>query len=127
MRAGAALGNMRNAWWMPCIEIPGEEHYGHQRVCLILRERTVPGTLMVNRSGRRSANEAPNDNALGAAFHAFDPTSFDYADLPCWLAMDQAACARYGFLIAGVLPGDAPPSWMTTAPTLAGRHAAGRS
>lgn len=118
MRVGAALGNMRNAWWMPCVEVPGEEHYGHQRVHLILRERTVPGTLMVNRHGRRFANEATNYNALGAAFHAFDPTAFEYQNLPCWLVMDHACFEHYGFLIAGILPGGEPAPWMTSADTI---------
>src|SRR5690606_7891974 len=91
----------------------------HQRVCLILRERTVPGTLMVNRYGRRFTNEAADYNSLGGAFHAFDPTTFDYQNLPCWLIMDHACFEHYGFPIAGVLPGDAAPDWLTTANNLA--------
>lgn len=118
MAAGAALGNMPHAWWMPCVEVEGEEHYGHTRRHLILRERTVPGSLMVNRHGKRFANEATNYNALGAAFHAFDPTSFDYQNLPCWLVMDAACFATYGFLIAGVLPGDAAPDFLVSAETI---------
>ncbi len=43
MRVGAALGVMSEAWWVPAIEIPGEELYGQQRARLILRERTLPG------------------------------------------------------------------------------------
>ncbi len=90
MRVGAALGVMSEAWWVPAIEIPGEELYGHQRARLILRERTLPGSIMVNRRGRRFANEATNYNALGGAFHQFDPTRFEYANLPCWLIFDHA-------------------------------------
>lgn len=119
MRLGAELGTMREAWWIPCIEIPGEEHYGHQRVCLILRERTVPGSLMVNRHARRFTNEAADYNSLGGAFHQFDPTTFDYQNLPCWLVSDHACFERYGFIIAGVLPGDDAPDWLTTRDTVA--------
>ena len=116
MRAGAALGVMSEAWWVPTIEVPGEELYGHQRARLILRERTLPGSIMVNRQGRRFANEATSYNALGGAFHQFDPGRFDYANLPCWLVFDHAYLRRYGFVTSA--PGDEPPRWVTTAATL---------
>ena len=74
MRVGAQLGNMREAWWVPVIELPGERADGGNNVFLILRERTLPGSIMVNDQGRRFTNEAANYNALGGAFHAFDPT-----------------------------------------------------
>ncbi|HZZ49305.1 MAG TPA: FAD-dependent oxidoreductase [Pseudonocardia sp.] len=119
MRLGAQLGTMREAWWIPCVEITGEQHYGHQRVCLILRERTVPGTLMVNRQARRFTNEAADYNSLGAAFHAFDPTTFEYQNLPCWLILDHQCFQRYGFPIAGVMPGDTAPDWMTVRDSIA--------
>ncbi|MDQ4116948.1 MAG: FAD-dependent oxidoreductase, partial [Actinomycetota bacterium] len=85
MAAGAALGTMREAWWVPTIEVPGAA-----RPELVLPERTRPGSIMVNRTGRRFANEAANYNALGGAFHQFDPTAFRYANLPCWLVFDAA-------------------------------------
>jgi succinate dehydrogenase/fumarate reductase flavoprotein subunit len=116
MRAGAALGVMSEAWWVPTIEVPGEELYGHQRARLILRERTLPGSIMVNRRGRRFADEAANYNALGGALHQFDPSRFQYANLPCWLVFDQAYLRRYGFVTAG--PGDDAPPWVTSAATL---------
>jgi 3-oxosteroid 1-dehydrogenase len=116
MRAGAALGVMSEAWWVPAIEIPGEELYGHQRARLILRERTLPGSIMVNRRGRRFANEATNYNALGGAFHQFDPSRFEYANLPCWLIFDHAYLRGYGFVTSAA--GDDAPGWVTSAPTL---------
>ncbi len=111
MAAGAALGTMREAWWVPTIEIPGAE-----RPELVLAERTRPGSLMVNSEGRRFTNEAANYNALGGAFHQFDVTSFRYANLPCWLVVDAAHLRRYGFLSAP--PGAPAPDWLTTADTL---------
>jgi hypothetical protein len=66
MAAGAALGNMREAWWVPVVEIPGDEAFGRPRARLVLRERTLPRSIMVNRQGRRFGNEAANYNALGA-------------------------------------------------------------
>ena len=95
-RVGAQLGNMREAWWVPVIELPGERPDGGNNVFLILRERTLPGSIMVNDQGRRFTNEAANYNALGGAFHAFDPTSFRYVNQPCWLVFDEAFVQRYG-------------------------------
>jgi 3-oxosteroid 1-dehydrogenase len=83
LSAGAAVGAMAEAWWVPTLEIPGEMLYGRQRARLVLRERTLPRSILVNRRGRRFANEAANYNALGGAFHQFDPSRFEYANLPC--------------------------------------------
>ena len=111
--AGAAVGAMAEAWWVPTIEIPGETLYGRQRARLVLRERTLPRSILVNRRGRRFANEAANYNALGGAFHQFDPSRFEYANLPCWLVFDHGYLTRYGFL--DVEPDGAVPSWLSTA------------
>jgi hypothetical protein len=111
MAAGAALGTMREAWWVPTIRIPGAA-----RPELVLAERTRPGSLLINREGRRFTNEAANYNALGGAFHQFDATSFRYANLPCWLVFDAAHLRRYGFL--SVPPGESTPDWFTSADTV---------
>ena len=116
MQVGAALGNMREAWWVPTIEIPGDELMGRQRANLILRERTLPGSIMVNRTGRRFVNEAANYNAMGGALHQFDAGRFAYANLPCWLVFDQEHLRRYGF--AGTRAGEVVPDWVTSAATV---------
>lgn len=120
MRVGAMLGNMREAWWMPVIEVPTEINaMGRQ---LLTYERTMPGSLMVNRRGRRFTNEASNYNAFGAAFHEQDVSRFDYANLPCWLIFNQDFYAKWPFV--GGLPdafgeGARPPQWIAGADTLA--------
>jgi succinate dehydrogenase/fumarate reductase flavoprotein subunit len=116
MSLGARLSAMREAWWVPVVlaRTPG----GSTSPTLLLRERTLPGTLMVNGQGRRFTNEAANYNALGAAFHAFDVTSFRYANLPAWLVLDDACVRRYG--VFGSAPGTEPPEWLLRADTLAG-------
>lgn len=59
MAAGAALGNMREAWWIPTVEILGDEAFGRPRARLVLRERTLPRSIMVNRQGRRAGRTSP--------------------------------------------------------------------
>jgi 3-oxosteroid 1-dehydrogenase len=119
MKVGAMLGNMREAWWMPVIEVPLDVNsMGRQ---LLTYERTMPGSIMVNRQGKRFTNEASNYNAFGAAFHEQDVSRFEYANLPCWLIFNQDYYAKYPFvggLTDGFTSGTRPPQWITTAPTL---------
>ncbi|HEX5193003.1 MAG TPA: FAD-dependent oxidoreductase [Solirubrobacteraceae bacterium] len=117
MRVGASLGNMREAWWMPCFQIPGDTYLGQPRSVLTLRERTVPGSIMVNRRGVRFTNEAANYNAQGAALHAFDMTAFEYANIPAWIVFDARCFESYGF--SSVAPGDDPPNWFARGETVA--------
>lgn len=121
MKVGARLGNMREAWWVPVCVLPGQENYGEQAVYLVLRERTVPGSIMVNRKGVRFTNEAANYNALGGSFHQLDPASFDYVNQPCWLVYDAGHVAEYGGF---QLPPGQAPEWAHRAdsiPELAGK------
>ncbi|MFM2070003.1 MAG: hypothetical protein RLZZ623_266, partial [Actinomycetota bacterium] len=111
MRAGASLGTMREAWWVPVIDVP--DAAGETFAWMVNRERTRPRTIMVNRSGRRFANEAANYNAFGAAFHQIDTTSFEYSNVPCWMIFDQAYLVRYG--LAGYRGEGEAPAWLTQA------------
>jgi 3-oxosteroid 1-dehydrogenase len=116
MRLRARLGNMREAWWVPVTALPRTEADDHQPVLLVLRERTLPRSLMVNRLGHRFTNEAANYNALGGAFHQFDAASFSYVNQPCWLIMDQGFVDQYGGF--GTAPGGPLPDWVLRADDL---------
>lgn len=115
MKAGAMLGNMREAWWMPAANMP-EGAMGRQ---MISSHRTLPHSIMVNKRGRRFSNEAANYNAFGGAFHEIDVARFGYANLPCWLVFDHAYVRKYGFSArfgtAGVVA-----DWVPRAPHLEG-------
>lgn len=116
MRLGAQLGNMREAWWSPVISFPGVRRDGGANGLLISRERSLPGSIMVNSAGHRFANEAANYNAFGGAFHHIDESRLDYPNLPAFLIFDQSMVDRFG--VFGGAPGDAVPEWMTRAETL---------
>jgi 3-oxosteroid 1-dehydrogenase len=111
MRVGADLGTMSEAWWVPTLEAPGDEAFGRQRAHLVLRERTLPGSIMVNRDGRRFTNEAANYNAFGGALHVLNPSKLEYANLPCWLIFDQRFVDRFGFHRTPA--GGEIPSWVS--------------
>ncbi|MGI5200190.1 FAD-dependent oxidoreductase [Spirillospora sp. CA-108201] len=117
MKAGAALGNMTHAWWVPIVQIAGDTLGGHQRNRSVRLERTRPRSIMVNRHGRRFTNEAGDYNSMGGAFHQFDPALFEYPNIPAWIVFDHEHLVRYGFL--GVTAGDAVPEWFHESATLA--------
>ncbi|GLV26749.1 FAD-dependent oxidoreductase [Sphingobium sp. Cam5-1] len=117
IQAGASLGNMSEAWWQPSVTIPGEEYDGRPLVRLTGIERCGPGSIIVNRTGRRFVNEACNYNDIGRVFQAFDPVNFDYPNLPAWHIVSQDYMDRFPFLTR--YPGDPVPSWMVSADTLA--------
>lgn len=114
MKAGAAIGNMREAWWTPVADVPASQN--EMERLMIMGQRTLPHSIMVNGRGRRFTNEAANYNAFGSAFHEMDVARFQYANIPAWLIFDQDYIDSYGFGYPGT-PGKAP-DWLTSAPTL---------
>ena len=115
LKAGAALGNMREAWWSPVAVLP--EGLNPMNRQMLNADRTRPRSIIVNRRGVRFTNEAANYNAFGGAFHAEDVTRFDYANLPCWLVFDHEYLRRYG-TVGQYPPSDEAPPWLTSGATL---------
>ena len=109
MSAGAALGNMTQAWWTQIVKLPGDTFAGLPRSRSVRLERSRPGSIIVNRYGRRFANEATDYNSLAGPFHHFDAARFEYPNLPAWMVFDQAHFDAYGFL--GVERGERVPEW----------------
>ncbi|MGE0666223.1 MAG: FAD-dependent oxidoreductase [Sphingomonadales bacterium] len=116
MKAGAMLGNMREAWWTAVASVPPQE-CSMERM-MISAQRTMPRSIMINRKGRRFTNEAANYNAFGAAFHVEDVAKFEYENIPCWLVFDQGYVDRFGFGIGAAANKGKVPDWLVRAPTL---------
>ncbi len=118
MEVGASLGNMANAWWMTSSR---ESRAGHRdarpNFLPSQVERTFPGSIMVNRAGRRFVNEALNYNAIGFVLHNYDADVYEFPNLPYWLIFDQRFLSKYRVFTSR--PGDPAPSWAVSAPTLA--------
>jgi len=115
MRVGADLTDMREAWWVPTIDVDVE---GYGRVpWQVNTERTRPHTIMVNDDGGRFTNEAANYNALGNAFHVVDVLRFAYVNHPAWLVFDHHFLSRYD--LARHRPPAPTPDWIIEAPTIA--------
>ena len=116
MRAGAGLGNMREAWWVPTTDVPKAEGGGTWPYQM-QGGKTKPHSIMVNKKGERFTNEAANYNTFGAAFHVLDVTTFDYVNHPAWMVFDQHYIDTYG--VGDHMPGSAaaPPAYVAKGAT----------
>lgn len=114
---GASLGNMTSAWWSPVISVPNDQWSdGKQKSAPVLIERTLPHTLMVNKSGKRFCNEATNYSAMAGAFHFFDPNEYGYPNLPAWIIFDSNFREKYPF--SNIMPGMDDPDWFNKSDSL---------
>lgn len=94
MRVGAKLGNMREAWWVPMVDVQGAD--GNVFQWQVNSERVKPHTILVNGRGERFVNEGANYNALGAAFHVIDVNTYTYVNHPAYMLFDSEYFRRYG-------------------------------
>jgi 3-oxosteroid 1-dehydrogenase len=102
LAVGAALGLMDDAWWSPTTVVPGEE-----RARLLVIEKSLPGTIMVDQKGRRFVNEALPYNDVVNAMYAKNTS--DAPTVPCWLVFDATARSKYP--LGPLLPGAQQPDW----------------
>jgi 3-oxosteroid 1-dehydrogenase len=79
-------------------------------------ELCSPHTMVVNRAGRRFADEAYFQGIV-PALRLFDPVTHTYPNVPCYLIFDAQYAASFSF--AGRPEGSAIPEWVTCADSLA--------
>jgi 3-oxosteroid 1-dehydrogenase len=85
---GAGLGFMSGAWWGPVTVVPGED-----RARMLVVEKGLPGSIMVNTKGERFLNEsAPYDDICKDSYRANSP---DAVTVPCWFVFDAAFQKNY--------------------------------
>ena len=94
---GAAVGFMDGAWWGPVTVVPGEE-----LARMLVVEKGLPGSMMVNSKGERFLNEsAPYDDICKDAYSRGTP---DAVTVPCWFVFHDPFRKKYpvGPLIPGM-------------------------
>jgi len=111
---GAAVEGMTGLWGVPVIVDQEVEYDGASIGRMANVELTLPGSILVDATGRRFANEAQEYAALNTALlhRAAHPIS---AASPAWLIYDERYRASYP--IAG-RPAGVGPAWAHTASTL---------
>ncbi|XRQ10556.1 FAD-dependent oxidoreductase, partial [Actinomadura welshii] len=113
---GADLTGMEDAWWMPGVQLPGEELEGRPLSRVFLGERALPHSVMVNRSGRRFANEALAYDQFGAIMREVDPETGTMPNATAWLIFDHEYWTKFG--IFGVPAGGDVPDYLHRADSL---------
>lgn len=109
-KAGAALGFMHSVWWSPSYTLPNG-----QAIALI-SGKAMPGSIMVNRLGKRFANEAQPYEEFVKAQYASEQRGEQA--IPCYLVFDATYRSKYvvGHLKPGKIESDAsiPQSYFDT-------------
>jgi len=117
MKAGASLANMTEAWWNMMYRVPGDLYEGRQVSRPTSDVRGKPGTLVVNKYGRRFVNESLNYHDLGKSMKTFDVTNYEYPNAYAYLVFD--AQVRSEFRFQDITPKDPDPDWLFRGETLA--------
>ena len=78
---GAAVDLMHEAWWTPTTKIPGKDY-----AWILVVEKSMPHSIMVNQAGRRFTNEAaPYVDVVNGMY---DANSAAAPSIPAWLIFD---------------------------------------
>ncbi|TDU87860.1 FAD binding domain-containing protein [Kribbella voronezhensis] len=113
---GADLTGVEDAWWMPAVQLPGEELEGRPLSRVFLGERALPHSIMVNSKGERFANEALPYDQLGKLMREVDSGTGAMPNATAWLIFDQTYWTKFG--IFGIPPGGEVPDYLERADTL---------
>lgn len=118
-QVGAQLGFMDCAWWSPTYTLPDG------RVLALISGKSYPGSIMVNRRGKRFANEAQPYEDLVKAQYASEARGEQA--IPCYLLFDATFRSKYsaGHIKPGKIEDDSSipaetfeSGLLTIAPTL---------
>lgn len=115
-RIGAQTRGTREAWWAP-MSITGDTRDGKPIGTLLRFERQGPGSIMVNRHGKRFANESQNYNDLARCLQSWDSPNNTTLNTPAYVVFDEAYLERYGILSHRA--GEPTPQYLAEGATLA--------
>lgn len=113
---GAELTSMEDAWWMPGVQVPGETLDGKPLSRLLLGERSLPHSIIVNSAGERFTNEAESYDKFGGAMRQIDPATGVMPNDPAWFVFDHNFWEKFGLF--GVTPGGKVPDYVHQAASL---------
>jgi succinate dehydrogenase/fumarate reductase flavoprotein subunit len=116
MEAGAELALMWSYWGQPALLDPNVTYEGKPLYQFSIG-RNLPGSIIVNRHGRRFANEGTAYQDLPRTFSVFDPVAIDYPnEAPVWLVFDHQL--KESSVILSMMPGQPAPDWVQQAQTI---------
>jgi hypothetical protein len=98
------------------MHVPGEAYEDGPLNRHVSDPRSKPGSIVVNRYGRRFANEALNYNDFPRAMMTFDTSTWDFPNIPAYLIFD--AEFRRSYRVLALTPQRPDPDWLPQAQTL---------
>ncbi len=117
MEIGAALGNMSNGVAFPGI-YDGRSELEGKPLGSLAAPRNDPGVIIVNRSGRRFANEGISYMDLAKRHKVYDDATATYPNTgPVWQIFDQTVRDRT--IALDFMPNQPTPDWVHEANTIA--------
>ena len=100
---GAGVDLMDDAWWGPTTVVPGED-----RARMLVIEKSLPGSILVNKRGERYVNEAlPYVDVINTMYEKNTPEA---PSVPSYLIFD--ATFRYKYPCGPFLQGSTQPDWV---------------
>jgi succinate dehydrogenase/fumarate reductase flavoprotein subunit len=113
---GAAVANLSATWAYPVVW-DGRSTYDGRPLYLLRSPYREPGTIIVNRRGRRFANEGVSYMDFPKALRAYDAVTHEYPnEPPVWEIFDQTVRER--LVVGDLRPGRITPEWVIEAPTI---------
>lgn len=97
------------------MRVPGEEHMGKPLYRLSNLQIATPGTIMVNRDGKRFCNESLYTN-MKEMMESYDCDSQSYRNIPSYVVFDQ--WHKDNYLVGITLPDEEAPGWIHRGKTL---------
>ncbi len=118
MEAGAALANMNSAWWFPAMRDPTMTYEG-KPLYHLGAGRNVAGTIVVNKHGRRFANEGTTYQDYPKSLMTYDPVAVEFPnESPVWMIFDQRT--KDTQVLLNIMPGQPAPDWVIRASSIRG-------
>ena len=112
-QVGAKLSRMDEAWYWPA-HYTGSRYKGAP-LGKLLRRRSYPHTIIVNRMGRRFVNEAEHNMGM-ALMYERDATTGSFINQPAWLISDSQFRMKYENFSVKLRT----PNWLIKDKTLTG-------
>jgi 3-oxosteroid 1-dehydrogenase len=116
MEVGARLALMWSYWGQPALLDPSITYEGRS-VFQFSTGRNLPGSIIVNRRGRRFANEGTAYQDLPRTFSVFDPVAIEYPnEAPVWMIFDHGF--KESTVLLSLVPGQPAPDWVIQSATI---------
>jgi 3-oxosteroid 1-dehydrogenase len=107
IEAAKAVGSdtrfMDEAWWGPTVRVPGEP-----QARMLIIEKNLPGSMMVNKAGQRFVNEGSSYTKVIRGMQGAH--SKESPSVPAFFIFD--ADYRYKYPFGPMLPGQFHPDWV---------------